>query len=46
MSQENVEVARGFFAAWNAADMDALREMHDPDVIVRTVKDWPEPGPY
>jgi ketosteroid isomerase-like protein len=23
-----------------------FREMHDPDVIVRTVEDWPEPGPY
>jgi ketosteroid isomerase-like protein len=26
--------------------MDAFRDMYDPDVIVRTVKDWPEPGPY
>ena len=46
MSQENVEIARAFFETWNAGDMDALRELHDPDVIVRTVKDWPEPGPY
>jgi ketosteroid isomerase-like protein len=46
MSQENVEIARGVFDAWNAADMDAFRELYDPDVIVRTVEDWPEPGPY
>ena len=32
--------------AWNAGDMDAYREMHDPDVILRPERDWPEPGPY
>jgi ketosteroid isomerase-like protein len=26
--------------------MDAVREIHDPDVIWRTAEDWPEPGPY
>jgi ketosteroid isomerase-like protein len=46
MSQEKVEVVRAVVEAWNAGDMDAVREMHDPDVIVRTVEDWPEPGPY
>jgi ketosteroid isomerase-like protein len=46
MSQENVEAVRRGIEAWNAGDMDAFREMHDPDVIVRTVADWPEPGPY
>ena len=46
MSQENVEIIKAFFDAWNAADMDAVREFYDPDVIVRTVEDWPEPGPY
>ncbi len=46
MSQENVEIVRATFAAWNAGDMDALRELHDPDVIVRAPKDWPEPGPF
>ena len=46
MSQENVEIIKAFFDSWNAADMDAFRELYDPDVIVRTVKDWPEPGPY
>ena len=35
MSQENVEIVRAAFEAWNAGDMDALRELYDPDVIVR-----------
>ena len=46
MSEENVEVVRAGFAAWNAGDMDAFRELHDPDVILRPLSDWPEPGPY
>ena len=46
MSQENVELARAAFEAWNVGDMDALREMYDPDIIVRVVEDWPEPGPF
>jgi ketosteroid isomerase-like protein len=46
MSQENVEIVRAFFEAWNAGDMDALREMYDPDIIVRMLEDWPEPGPF
>jgi ketosteroid isomerase-like protein len=45
MSQENVEVLRAFFAAWNAGDMDALRELHDPTVIMHAPTGWPEPGP-
>jgi ketosteroid isomerase-like protein len=46
MSEEKIEVIRAFARAWNAGDMDAFRELHDPDVILRTEKDWPEPGPY
>jgi ketosteroid isomerase-like protein len=46
MSEENVEVIRAIHEAWNAGDMDAVREMLDPDVIVQTVGDWPESGPY
>jgi ketosteroid isomerase-like protein len=46
MSQENVEIVRASFETWNAWDIDAFRELYDPDVIVRTVEDWPEPGPY
>ena len=46
MSQENVEVVKAAYAAWNVGDMDAYRELHDPDVIARAPKDWPEPGPF
>jgi ketosteroid isomerase-like protein len=46
MSQENVEIVRAAFEAYSAGDMDAFRELHDPDVIVRTLEGWPEPGPY
>ena len=45
MSQENVEIVKAGFAAWNAGDMDALRDLWDPDAIVRVVEGWPEPGP-
>ena len=46
MSQENVELARAVTAAWNARDMDAVRDLYDPDVMVRTAEAWPEPGPF
>ena len=46
MPQENVEVVRAFFQAWNAGNMDALRELHDPDAIARPPEGWPEPGPF
>ena len=46
MSQENVEVARGALAAWNAKDLDALREAHDPNTIFKPVEGWPESGPF
>jgi ketosteroid isomerase-like protein len=46
MSQENVETMKAAFEAWNAGDMDATRELYDPDVIVRPIEGWPEPGPF
>jgi ketosteroid isomerase-like protein len=46
VSQENVEVVKAAFDAWNAGDMDALRELHDPEVITRGLEGWPEPGQY
>src|SRR6478752_2278330 len=45
MSQENVEVLRAFYKAWDAGDMDALRELHDASVIMHHPSGWPEPGP-
>jgi ketosteroid isomerase-like protein len=32
MSQENVESVKTGFEAWNAGDMEGLRELYDPDV--------------
>ena len=46
MSRENVEVAKGVFDAWKAGDMEAVRDLYDPNVIVRPLPDWPEPGPW
>ena len=46
MSQENVEIMRANFEAWNAGDMGALREYFDPDVIMRMPEGWPELGPH
>jgi ketosteroid isomerase-like protein len=46
VSQENVEVVRSFLETWNARDIDAGREMHDPDVIMTSAEGWFEPGPF
>jgi ketosteroid isomerase-like protein len=46
MSQENVELVRAVFEAWNARDLDTLRELYDRNVIVWATEDWPEPGPF
>jgi ketosteroid isomerase-like protein len=46
MSQENVDVVRASFGAWNEGNMDAVRESYDPNVILRPPEGWPEPGPY
>jgi ketosteroid isomerase-like protein len=46
MSRENVEVVQRAIEAWNAGDMDAFRELCDPDIIMRTPEGWPEPGPF
>src|SRR6476619_1638196 len=45
MPEENVEVVRAGFEAWNAGDIAGLRALHHADVIVLTPADWPEPGP-
>jgi ketosteroid isomerase-like protein len=46
MSQENVEIVRGMLAAWNAREMDGVRDRHDPHAaIMRFIEGWPEPGP-
>jgi ketosteroid isomerase-like protein len=46
MSQENVEIAKAAFEAWNRGDMEALRELYHPDAIMRLYQEWVEPGPF
>ena len=46
MSRENVAIVQAAFEAWNARDLDAVRELYDPDIVVRATEDWPEPGPF
>ena len=46
MSQQNVEVVKAAFDAWNAGDMDRVRDLYDPNIVLHMVPDWPEPGPY
>ncbi len=46
MSKENVDFIRAGLGTWNTGDMSAVRELFDPDVIVRLPEGWPEPGPF
>jgi ketosteroid isomerase-like protein len=46
MSQENVQIVRAAFEAWNAGDMEGLRDLVDPDVFMRSPQNWPERGPF
>ena len=46
MSHENAEIVRALFEGWNAGDMDAFRELYDPDAVMRMAETWPEPGSY
>ena len=45
MSQETVAVVRTFYEAWNANDMDAVRELYDSEAVVRSPEGWPEQAP-
>ena len=46
MSRENVEVVQAALAAWNAGDVDTLRELYDPEAIMRAPAGWADPGPF
>lgn len=46
MSRENVETVRASNEAWTRGDWDGLRDAYDPDVLMRTVDEWPEAGPH
>jgi ketosteroid isomerase-like protein len=42
MSQENVEIVRAFYEAWNAGDMSVFADSYDPNIVVRYAEGWPE----
>jgi ketosteroid isomerase-like protein len=43
MSRENVEIVRAAYEAFNARNLDALRELYDPGaIVVRGLEGWPE----
>src|SRR5918994_1972082 len=42
MSQENVEVLRRSFEAWNRNDWETLMACHAPDVVAVPPAEWPE----
>ena len=46
MSHENVSIVKAAFDAWNAGDVDAFRELLDPEVLLRSLEKWPEQGPF
>jgi ketosteroid isomerase-like protein len=46
MSEQNLEVARRALDAWNAGDMDRLRELYDPHAVYVLPSDWVDAGPY
>ena len=46
MSEENLEIVRRRFAAWQHNDLSAFNESNHPDVELVTDPAWPEPGTY
>ena len=45
MSQENVEIVRAVFEAWNAGDMEALLADVHPELVYHPRADEPDPSP-
>jgi ketosteroid isomerase-like protein len=46
MSQENVEIARAAFEAWNAGELqDVLSHFH-PELVYHPRADEPDPSPH
>ena len=46
MSQENVEIVRAAFAAWNAGDLDAVFAHFHPELVYHPRADEPDPSPH
>jgi ketosteroid isomerase-like protein len=46
MSQENVEIVRQAFEAWNVGDMKRVGSAFGSDAVMRYPPGFPEPGPF
>jgi ketosteroid isomerase-like protein len=46
VSQENVELARAAFAAWNREDWDAVFTHFHPELVYHPRADEPDPSPH
>ena len=49
MSQDNVEIVRAIFAAWNAGDVEALEALFPyfhPELVYHPRADEPDPSPH
>ena len=46
MPQENVEILRAAFEAWNAGDMEALFAHFHPELVYHPRVDEPDPSPH
>jgi ketosteroid isomerase-like protein len=46
VSDENVEIIRTGFEAWNAGDMEGVREIYDLHAVMRYPPGFPESGPF
>ena len=50
MSQKDVEIVRAAFEAWNAGDVDAIRELFlshfHPELVYHPRADEPDPSPH
>ncbi len=46
MSQENVELVRRGFEAWETGDLAGLLALLDPDLVTRRLAPMPDPGTW
>ena len=46
MSQENVEIVRAAFAAWNRQDLEAVFAQFHPELVYHPRADEPDPSPH
>ena len=46
MSEENVEIARRFYAAWNAENREPALEFFADDVVWTPAREDPDPAPH